>query len=157
MQVSSIIRIVFFVLFFSIGAAALGVSVLCEDLVKYYSNEQLIESDRKSIEKLESLNEDYDTILDVLEKDPNSLKRVAPATIGASYENANAAYPRATARQLNAARLAMMDPNEGVIEPVIPNWLSRCSKSSNNMTLFYSGVALMLVAFICFRPVKPLK
>jgi len=142
-------------LLFSIGAAAMGLSVLCEDLVKYYSNVELTESAQQSIEKLDNLNEAYDSILQNLEEDPNIYRRIAAPAIGSQYLDANAVYPRVAARQLAAARKALADPNdEGVAESAIPAWLSRCSEPHKRMALFISGVALILVSFVCFRPLK---
>ncbi|MBN2590744.1 MAG: hypothetical protein JXA96_12845 [Sedimentisphaerales bacterium] len=154
MNKPDIIRIPFFILFFSIGAASLGLSVLCDDLVKYFRNVQLRESTQKSIEKLKSFNEDYGSLLENIEEDPNFIKRIAPAVSGSEYLDANAAYPKATARELAAARKAFGDPNEENIKPVIPVWLSRSCDPQKRMTLFFSGVALMLISFVCFRPLK---
>ena len=154
MNKSDIIRIPFFILFFSIGASALGLSVLCDDLVRYYRNVQLTESAHKSIEKLKNYNADYGSLLENIEKDPNFIKRLAPAVSGSEYQDANVSYPKATARELAAARKAFGDPSEEDIEPVIPVWLSRCSESQKRMILFFSGVALMLISFVCFRPLK---
>ncbi len=151
---SDIIRAFFFMVFFSIGAASLGVTILSEDLVEYYSNRQLANSARESLEKAKAINKDYDDVLKELEQDPNHIKRIAPAVIGAEYQDANAVYPQATAKQLAAARRALEDPNEQANEPTIPKWLSRCSEPRKRTALFFSGVALILISFICFKPVK---
>ena len=154
MNKSDFIRIPFFVLFFIVGASALGLSVLCDDLIKYYRNIQLREFARKSVEKLRTFNEDYGSLLENMDQDPNFIKRIAPAVSGSEYLDANAAYPKATARELAIARKAFGDPNEENIEPVIPVWLSRISEPQKRMTLFCSGIALMLISFVCFRPLK---
>ena len=146
------IRTVFFVLFFSVGAASLGLSVLCEDLFKYYQNRQLARAARQSLEKLKSLNYDYNMLLAQLAEDPNLIKRLAPAALGNEQPDPNTVYPRATARQLAAARRALTDPNQQEEEPVIPGWLGRCSDPPKRLALFISGIALILISFICFRP-----
>ena len=154
MNKPDIIRIPFFILFFSIGASALGLSVLCEDLVKYFRNIQLKESAEKSIEKLRRFNEDYGALLKNIEEDPNFIKRIAPVVSGSEHLDTNAAYPKATARELAEARKAFIDPNEQNIEPVIPEWLSRSCEPQKRMTLFISGIVLMMISFVCFRPLK---
>ena len=154
MNKSDIIRIPFFILFFSIGASALGLSVLCDDLVRYYRNVQLRESAHESIEKLKIFNADYGSLLENMERDPNYIKRIAPVVSGSDYQDPNAINPKATAREMAAARKAFGEQHEENIEPVIPLWLSRCSESRKRMTLFFSGVALMLISFVCFRPLK---
>lgn len=149
-----VIRTVLFVLFFSVGAGSLGVSVICEDLVLYYQNRQLSEAARESLEKLKSLNDDYNMLLAQLAEDPNLLKRLATVTLGREPSDSNTVYPKTTARQLAAARKALTDPNAEYSEPAIPKWLGRCSEPRKRMALFISGIALTLISFICFRPAK---
>ncbi|MHC4556257.1 MAG: hypothetical protein ACYTFW_03345 [Planctomycetota bacterium] len=156
MQGRRIIRAILFVLFFSIGAASLSASILCDDLVQYYNNRQLAKAAQQSLEQLKSLNTDYDILLEQLEKDPNLVKRIARATLGIEPEDPNTVYPRATAEQLAAARRALTeDPNRksAVGEPpLLPEWLSRCREPRRKTMLFLSGVALILTSFICFTP-----
>lgn len=154
MQKPDVIRTVLFVLFFSVGAGSLGASVLCEDLIQYYQNRQLAKAAQESLGKLKSLNNDYDILLARLEQDPNLVKRIAPVTLGRDQPEPNTVYPRATAEQLAAARRALTDPNSETVEPVIPRWLSRCSEPRKRMALFFSGIVLILISFICFRPVR---
>jgi hypothetical protein len=154
MNKSEIIRIPFFILFFSIGASALGLSVLCEDLVKHYRNVQLRKSAHESIEKLKIFNADYGSLLANMEEDPNYIKRIAPVVRGTEYQDPNAIFPQETAREMAAARKAFGIEQEENIEPVIPAWLSRCSESQKRIALFFSGVVLMMISFVCFRPLK---
>jgi hypothetical protein len=142
-----------FVVFFSIGAISLGASILSDDFVRYYRNRQLVKSAQESLGRLKSLNVDYDVLLEQLEKDPNLFKRIASATLGTEPEDANAIHPRATAEQLAVARRVLAeDPNQEPAEPVMPQWLTRCSQPNQRIMLFVSGGALILISFICFRP-----
>jgi len=155
MQRRNVIRGTLFVLFFSIGAASLSSSILCDDLVQHYQNKQLLKAAQESLDRLKCLKADYDVLLAELEKDPNLVKRLAPATLGIEPEDANTVYPRATAEQLAAARRALTeDPNEQSAEPAIPQWLSRCSEPRRKTTLFLSGAVLILTSLICFGPGK---
>ncbi len=155
MQGRNAIRLILFVIFFSIGAASLGVSILCDDLVQYYRNRQLLKVTQQSLKRLESLNTDYDALLEQMEKDPNFVKRLAPATLGTEPEDTNAVYPRATPEQLAAARKALMeDPNDQSTGPMLPEWLTRCSEPRRRMTLFVAGSVLILISFTCFTPVR---
>ena len=153
MQSRNIIRMILFVVFFSIGAASLGISILCDDLVQYYRNKKLLTVTQQSLNKLESLNDDYDALLEQLEEDPNLVKRLAPATLGTEPEDANAVYPRATPEQLAAARQALeQDPNDQSDSPTLPHWLTRCSEPRRRITLFIAGSFLVLISFTCFTP-----
>ncbi|MGB2865691.1 MAG: hypothetical protein WBC05_20335, partial [Sedimentisphaerales bacterium] len=86
---------ILFILFFSIGAASLSSSVLCDDLIQYYQNKQFLREAQESLDRLESLNTDYDVLLERLEEDPNLvIDRLAPATLGTQSEDPNTVYPR---------------------------------------------------------------
>lgn len=156
MQGRKVIQLILFVLFFSIGAASLSSSVLCDDMIQYYQNKQFLRAAQKSLDRLKSLNADYDVLLERLEEDPNMVvDRLAPATLGTKAEDSNTVYPRARSRQLAAARKALMDESNGQsAEPAMPQWLKRCSEPRNRILLFISGVVLVLVSFVCFRPAK---
>ncbi|MFB0551744.1 MAG: hypothetical protein ACETWQ_00385 [Phycisphaerae bacterium] len=155
MQGRNVIRTILFVIFFSIGAASLGISILCDDLVQYYRNKQLLRVTQQSVERLKSLNTDYDVLLEQLEKDPNLVKRLAPATLGTEPEDANAVYPRATDEQVAIIKNSLKrDSNEQSAGPALPQWLTRCSEPRRRMTLFVAGSVLILISFTCFAPVK---
>jgi hypothetical protein len=154
MQGRAVIQTVLFFLFFSIGAASLSSSILCDDLIRYYQNKQLLRTAQDSLNRLESLNTDYDVLLKRLEEDPNLVvERLAPVTFGTESEDPNTVYPRATSQQLAAARKALMEEsNRKPAEVDMPQWLKRCSELRNRILLFTSGVVLVLVSFVCFRP-----
>jgi len=144
-----------FIVFFGIGAAALSGSILCEDLVRYYRNNQLLKAAKESLRRLEALNADYDTLLEQLQKDPNAVKRIAPATLGAEPEAEDTIYPKATAEQLAAVREALREEaGHGIGEPAMPDWLVRCSGPARRMILFLAGAFLILISFICFGSAK---
>jgi len=147
-------RTLLFVVFFGIAAASLSVSVLCNDLIRYYQSEHLLKEAQESLNKLKSLNADYDALLERLEKDPDLVKRIAPATLGTEPADANAIYPRVKAEQLAAARRALADPNQHPAEPAIPKWLNRVSEPRRRVVLFVVSAALILVSFVCFGPAK---
>jgi hypothetical protein len=154
MQGRKFIQAVLFFLFFGIGAASLSSSILCDDLIQYYQNKQLLRAAQESLDKLESLNADYDVLLERLKEDPNLIvERLAPVTLGTESEDPNTVYPRATSQQLAAARKALMEESNGrPARADMPHWLRRCSEPRNRILLFISGVVLVLVSFVCFRP-----
>jgi hypothetical protein len=154
MQGRKFIQAVLFFLFFGIGAASLSSSILCDDLIRYYQNKQLLRTAQDSLSRLESLNTDYDVLLKRLEEDPNLVvERLAPATFGTGSKDPNTVYPRATSQQLAAARKALMEEsNREPAEVAMPEWLRRCSEPRNRILLFVSGVVLVMISFVCFRP-----
>jgi hypothetical protein len=150
---------IFFVVFFSIGAASFAISILCDELVKYFHNKNRLVVEQKALEKMKSMIADYDVVLEQWEKDPNHhVKRLAPATLGTEPEDPNAVYPRATPEQLAAAREALtQETDDQSAAPMLPNWLTRCSEPRRRITLFISGSFLILISFICFTPRKQSK
>jgi len=153
MQSQGVFHFLFFVIFFSAGAATLGGAVLCDDLILYCQNQQRLSEAELSLERLDSLNREYDALLVQLEKDPNLLKRIAPATLGTEPEDPNAVYPKAKARELALARKALIDlAGESRQEDPVPAWLQRCSEPSRRLGLFVAGAGLVLISLVFFTP-----
>lgn len=155
MQGQNIIRTLLFIVFFSIGAAAVAASVLCDDLVRYYRNRHYLDQAEQLTEKHELLNDDYDAVLMQVEDDPNLIRRLAPAALGADPTDPNTIFPRATPLELAEAKKALAkiaeaEPNE----PAMPTWLKRCREPDNRIYLFAAGAALILVSFACFGRLK---
>ena len=157
----NVIRAILFVLFFSIGAGSLSVSILCADLVQHYRNAELLREAEESLDRLKSLDADYAVVIERLQldpNDPNSVKHLAGVTLGPEYHEPNTVYPRATARLLEAIERTLADessqPASEQSESVLPRWLSRCSEPRRKMTLFFCGVVLILTSLGCFGPRK---
>ena len=151
-----ILRIFLFVIFFSIGASALSTAILCGDLYRYYHSKQLLEKSQKSLAELESLNTDYEVLLNQLKEDPNVIERIASATLGTEPKGADTAYPKTTAEQLAAAREALADDSkQDMAESRIPRWVERCNKPYRRAILFLAGACLVLVSFVWFGSVSP--
>ena len=157
MQGRTVIRAILFVVFFCIGAGSLSVSILCDDLVRYYRNTELLAAAEKSLEKLKSLNADYDAVIAMLQSDPNdpnSVKHLARVTLGPEHRDPNTVYPRATADQLAAARRVLAahsdDPASPQAGSAMPGWLERCSDPRRKLALFICGVVVILTSLVCF-------
>ena len=151
----NIIRVFLFVVFFSIGAAALSGSILFADLLRYYNKRELLKAEKVLSNRLKSLNADYDALLLQLRNDPNLIKRIALVTLGKEDNDANTIYPKATAEQLAAARKALTDQTSAEpADTTLPQWLTRCREPRRRIILFFAGAGLILISFICFGPVR---
>lgn len=149
MQGQKIVRTFFFCIFFGIGAMVLSGSILCDVLLAFYHNKQLLQEQQLRTERLKSLINDYNALLAELERDPNFARRIAPATLGAEPDDADTIYPKATDElQIAARKVLSEDPNQ--IESTVPAWLSRCSEPHRRIILFFAGAGLILISFICF-------
>lgn len=154
MQRQDVIRTVLFVSFFSIGAASLSGAILLDDLIRYYQNKHYLAQAQESLVILENLNEDYDALLEQLKTDPNALKRIAPVTLGTEPNEVDTIYPRMTAEQLAAAKEALAEQTEVGQDPVMPQWVIRCSEQPRRTVLFLAGGFLILISFIWFGPAE---
>ncbi len=151
MERHGILRFLVFVIFFSSGAAALGGAVLCDDFIQYCRNQHLIKQAELSIHKLESLNAEYDALLEQLEGgNPDLMKRIAPVTLGTRIEDPNTVYPKARVRELAIARKTLGSGDKEPMEATIPVWLQRCSDPAKRIILFISGASLVLISMVCF-------
>lgn len=157
MQGRNVIRAILFVLFFSIGVGSLSISILCDEMVQYYRNAELVAAAEELLAKLESLNADYDAVIEMLQSDPNdpnSVKHLARVTLGPEHRDPNTVYPRATADQLAAARRVLAahsdEQTPGEAGSSMPRWLNRASEPRRKLTLFICGVVLILSSLVCF-------
>ena len=151
----NIIRAFLFIAFFSIGAAALSVSILCVELRSYYEDLQVEAGEQAKIQQWKSLDGDYDVLLEQFEKDPNLVRRIAPAALGSEPADSEAVYPEVRAEQLAAAKEVLAEETgEQAVGPVIPRWLIRVNEPHRRIVLFFAGAVLVLISFICFGPAK---
>ena len=155
MRRQDVIRAFLFVVFFSIAAASLSVSILCDELLRYYTSRQLLKVAEGTLSRLESLNTDYDLLLQQLEEDPNLVRHIAPAALGAEATDGNVVYPRASAEQLAAAKKVLMEgSDQQFCAPMVPGWIVRCSRPTHRFVLFLAGAFLVLISFIWFGPAE---
>lgn len=156
MQRQGIFHLLFFLVFFSVGAAALGGAVLSDDFVQYCRNKSLLAEAQASIKQLESLNSEYDALLDELEKNPDLLQRIVPVTLGTEPNDPNTVYPKARAGELAIAHKTLV-AEVGQEPPAldIPIWLQRCSDPPKRIGLFIAGASLVLISLVCFTPGAP--
>jgi len=155
MQRQNILRTLLFIVFFGIGTAVLSGSILCDELLRYYRNRQLLKKTEESLNRLKALNADYEILLQQLQKDPNLVKRIAPATLGTEREDEDTIYPKVTPEELDAVRRVLTeDLKQQPPKPEVPGWIVRCSEPLQRIILFLSGAFLILISFICFGRVK---
>jgi hypothetical protein len=146
-----ILRIVAFVIFFGIGAAALSGSILFEDLRRYCENKKLLRSAQQSLQELASLNDDYDALLKELRQDPNLLQRIAPVALGVRQQDSNTVYPSLTPEQLDAARKALTEGSrEAPADSLLNRLLERLNRPWRRTMLSIAGSALILISVVWF-------
>jgi len=145
------IRLTAFVVLFAVGVGALAISILCDDLTVYFKNKRDLAQAEHELDDLRRLVATHDSLLNQLEKDPNMIKRIAPAVLGSAEEDPNVIYPNAGTDESITAKLALREHNRAERQiPQIPTWLTRCRHPRRRAGLFLSGAMLVLISFTCF-------
>jgi len=142
-----------FFITFGVGAGTLTLSVLCEDLTRYFANKQLLAHEQRQLASLEEKVQVYDTLLLNMKKDPDVMNRIAPAVLGLESDDPNTAYPFTGVQELAVAKqMLQKDKNIGIAQ--MPPWLVRCCEKRHRLALFLLGGVLVLIAFACFGLVR---
>ena len=139
-------------LFFSVGLAAMAVSILANDLNEYYTIKIYLHNTQQTNEKLVKLIDGYGVMIKSVEADPHIVDRLAKVTLGVEPNEPRTAFPNASRQELLAAQraLAAAAPPQPA-PPVLPTWLSRSANPLLRKLLFLAGAALILVSFTCFN------
>ena len=147
-------RLIIFLIFFAAGLSVMMASLLFTDFYAYYQNKVLLAEAKRDVEKLKSLNDDYNDLLRQLRSDEQVGQRLAAATFGVEPKQQGVAYPRETITQLAAARRVLMEETDRKAQKatVMPDWLERCKNPNKRLIVFIAGAALILIAFIYFGP-----
>jgi len=165
MRFSGIKRAFFFIVFFSIGGAAISVSVLGRELFLYVGSRGMLASAEAGKVRLEQLNTDYDILLRQLQTDPNIISRIAPAVLGESGERSGGSLSKQRSKELERLREVLSGSDvAGGVRPVSSSavgsgadgqsdWLRTCIEIRRRTVLFLAGSFLVLISFIWFGPV----
>jgi hypothetical protein len=123
-------------------------------MLEYLEYEQVLIDTQASRDKLKSLIEDYQALLEQFERDPNIYDRITPIELGSDREDANTVYPRPS-RQLIAKTNEVLQASDSKQESRLFTVLNRCNQPRLRLMLFISGALLVLVSFVCFSPMRP--
>ncbi len=146
------IRFIFFCVFFSIGLAAITISILVEELHNYYRNYTTVYQIKMSNEKIEKIIPDIERQLQVAKNDPNRISRLRHLIFGEKLKKDNTVFPNTNDKRLTkiAELLIKMQQTEKHNVPKIPQWVKRVSNYRIRLALFFAGTGLILLDFIFF-------
>ncbi|HEG44416.1 MAG TPA: hypothetical protein ENH94_10245 [Phycisphaerales bacterium] len=150
-RMAAIFRFILFCVFFSVGASAIVLSILTDELQQLYEGRAVLQSQQVDNDKIAALIDDYDGQIRFINQDPNVLKRLARSTFGTEPVVEDTAFPRASDERLEAARKALLEETDTQQDlSAGPQWLERCRQPRFRQSLFIAGAGLVLITFIFF-------
>jgi hypothetical protein len=147
-------RTVVFVVYFTVGVAALAMSLLADELAERHLILQLWQRTERMNEKMACACRDYEEVVGRMQTEPNVIARLVRVTLGPRTEqDEQVVQPMSSERHLDVAEqvVSEMFPQRDELEE-LPGWLSRCSSLAGRGALFAAGAGLILVSFACFGP-----
>ena len=149
-KAASILRYLFFCIFFVLGASAITLSILSDEITQNYKNIENLNLIEENSEKLERLIKAYDLQIEQVMNDPEILERLSRRIV-----EGVGADPVATRQELRIATEILnppSDPNEAV--PLLRTYAERATRQHVKQGLFFSGAGLILIAFTFFGAPK---
>jgi len=147
------LRYVLFCVFFAIGAGSVALSIVAEEVYSLYSNQTLVARFAADNEKITSLSRQYDSQMQLIRSDPNTLDRLKGIVLGEKKpDDEDVAVPEVSKQELINASNALLEEMETAAQnrPVVAEWLGRCVQPRSRTILFLAGAALVLTAFVFF-------
>jgi hypothetical protein len=146
-----IVRYVLFCLFFAVGAGAVALAVLADEIRDYCEGRNLLAKTLADNEDIQFLTIEYEAQIDEIRKDPNIIGRLERVTLGRQPGAEDTAFPRASEKLLTEAGAAVLaDLRADHPARKIPTWAKRISEPNIRYSLFFAGAGLVLVTFIFF-------
>jgi hypothetical protein len=153
-------RAAFFSLFAAVGLLAVSLAVLGPEWKNLYRIKAAAALSEQNNTKITRLLADHQELINLINTDPNVLRRLAEVELGQDVNDPNAIAAKITADYLSQAKLVVDGvENPDIAVPQAPHWLIRATLSSSRIVLFASGAGLVLVSFVCFSapPTQPQK
>jgi hypothetical protein len=147
------VRILFFIAFFSIGLATIAISALVPDFNRYYTIKIQLDFTEKLNEQVQKNIEDNQEMIERIHADPNAAMRLAVVTLGYEPNAPQTAFPKPDRRTMAEAQKAVETAVPTQIQAEqMPVWLARLQNQRMRLYLFLAGSGLVLVSFTCFGP-----
>lgn len=155
-KTASIVRYLFFCIFFAVGASAIALSILSDEIVQNYKNTEHLKLIEENSQEIERLIKAYDLELEQVKNDPEILERLSRRILGTGSDNGGGgADPMAARQELRIATEILKrnsDPNEAT--PMLRTYAQRATQKHVKKGLFLLGSGLILTAFIFFGEPK---
>ena len=154
-RAASIVRYIFFCIFFAAGASAIALSILADEIVQNYRGIEQLKLTEEDTARLEELLKAYDLQLDQVKNNPEVLERIRRKILGDQEQDGDITHPIATLEELQFAKEALKassgsDEKHGFLR----TYAERATKKHVKEGLFLSGSGLILIALTFFGAPK---
>ncbi len=157
-RAASILRYIFFCIFFAAGASAIALSILADEIVQNYQGVEQLNLTEKNTIRLEELLKAYDLQIEQVQNNPEVLERIRRKVLGDENEDPDAADIIATLEELRFAEEALApSPNSNNTSSRLRIYAERSTEKHVKQGLFLSGAGLILIAFTFFGAAKTKK
>lgn len=158
-RIDAAIRFVFFCVFFTIGAGTITFSILIEPEVStYFRNRQTLAKIEAENERIVDLTHKYQTQIDLINREPNLLRRLELVTFGRALRSPKADSGNSPILDKTIQETAQTVLSEMAYkpeEPPLPFWLERCIQPNIRTSLFLAGCGLVILTFLFFGSPAP--
>ncbi len=149
------LRYLFFCLFFTVGAAAVTLSILADEIMQHYRGRMVLDETIDENQRLRELNAQADVQIEMLESDPNLVSRFEALTFRREPFAEDTVFPKPDDSVETAAETALRDGFDRRTENTqIPLWLERIAVENYRLSLFLAGCGLIITCFIFFGTEK---
>ena len=151
-KIGLLVRFIFFCLFFAIGASAMSLSILAPEILENYRNIDELKRNQQINKRLSELVEIYAAQIEIIENDPEVAQRLEEKTFGSTEpKNTDGAFPTPTQEFIEMANTVLEEtqaPKASMSK--YRKYIEQSARPKNRKGLFWSGAALIMIAFIFF-------
>ncbi len=147
------IRFLFFCLFFSVGAGAMTLAILCEpELLDYYTSRRALAEVHAQNEQIKELTGQYIDKINLIQQEPAVRQRLRALAFNQPLELDDTLVPRGDDVRLRQQAQALLETLDAETHSAqaVPAWLQRCIQPDIRRALFAAGAALAMLTFIFF-------
>ena len=154
-RAASIVRYIFFCIFFAAGASAITLSILADEITRNYQSIEQLKLTEEDTARLEELLKAYDLQLEQVKNNPEVLERMRRKILGENDQDGDTTQPIATLEELRFAEEALSRSSEAnATHSRFRIYAERATKKHVKQGLFLSGSGLILIGFTFFGASK---
>lgn len=133
----------------------MALSFLAPEILSNLNGIEHLNKTNADNEKLKEMIGIYQRKIEMVENDPEALKRLQRKTFGTEPADQDTVIPKATLVELKLAEQALASTESSPPPPSkVRYYLERSSKPLHKIGLFLAGASLIMIAFVCFGAIK---